>query len=249
MHLAHPQVNQVHAEVRRREGQVVIQDMGSSNGTYVNGMQVQEKELREGDVVRIGPNQLVLKDGRLQLMSEEGRLRLDAFHLVKTVGKGKRILNDVSLSIKPQEFVAVVGGSGAGKSTLVTALCGFKPATEGAVLLNGVDLYRNFAAYRNEMGYVPQDDIIHVDLTVRKALDYAAKLRMPADTTQGRAPAARQRGHRRARPQDARRQAPSASSAAASASARPSGSSCSRGRASSSSTRPRPGSTPTPRRR
>jgi ABC transport system ATP-binding/permease protein len=181
--LAHPQVNQVHAEVRRRQGQVVIQDMGSSNGTYVNGLQVQEKELREGDVVRIGPNQLVLKDGRLQLMSEEGRLRLDAFHLVKTVGKGKRILNDVSLSIKPQEFVAVVGGSGAGKSTLVTALCGFKPATEGAVLLNGVDLYRNFAAYRNEMGYVPQDDIIHVDLSVRKALDYAAKLRMPADTT------------------------------------------------------------------
>ncbi len=183
VHLAHPQVNQVHAEVRRREGQVVIQDMGSSYGTYVNGAQVQEKELREGDVVRIGPNQLVLKDGRLQLMSEEGRLRLDAFHLVKIVGKGKRILNDVSLSIKPQEFVAVVGGSGAGKSTLVTALCGFKPATEGAVLLNGVDLYRNFAAYRSDMGYVPQDDIIHVDLTVRKALDYAAKLRMPADTS------------------------------------------------------------------
>jgi len=183
VHLAHPQVNQVHAEVRRRQGQVVIQDMGSAYGTYVNGAQVQERELREGDVVRIGPNQLVLKDGRLQLMSEEGRLRLDAFHLVKTVGKGKRILNDVSLSIKPQEFVAVVGGSGAGKSTLVTALCGFKPATEGVVLLNGVDLYRNFAAYRSDMGYVPQDDIIHVDLTVRKALDYAAQLRMPGDTS------------------------------------------------------------------
>ncbi len=183
VHLAHPQVNQVHAEVRRREGQVVIQDLGSAYGTYVNGAQVQERELREGDVVRIGPNQLVLRDGRLQLMSEEGRLRLDAFHLVKTVAKGKRILNDVSLSIKPQEFVAVVGGSGAGKSTLVTALCGFKPATEGAVLLNGVDLYHNFAAYRSDMGYVPQDDIIHVDLSVRKALDYAARLRMPGDTT------------------------------------------------------------------
>ncbi len=183
VHLIHPQVSQVHAEVRRREGQYVIQDMNSSSGTYVNGQQVEKKELREGDVVRIGPNQLALRDGRLQLMSEEGRLRLDAFHLVKTVGKGKKILNDVSLSIKPQEFVAVVGGSGAGKSTLVTALCGFKPASEGAVLLNGIDLYRNFAAYRNEMGYVPQDDIIHVDLTVYKALDYAARLRMPADTS------------------------------------------------------------------
>ena len=183
VHLAHPQVNQVHAEVRRRDGRYAIQDMGSSYGTFVNGQPITEQELREGDVVRIGPNQLMLKDGCLQLMSEEGRLRVDAYHLVRTVGKGKCILNDVSLSIKPQEFVAVVGGSGAGKSTLVTALCGFKPATEGAVLLNGVDLYRNFAAYRSDMGYVPQDDIIHVDLTVRKALSYAAELRMPADTT------------------------------------------------------------------
>lgn len=184
VHLVHPQVSALHAQVRRREGQVVIQDMGSSAGTFVNGQQVQERALQEGDVIRIGPNQLVLRGGRLQLMSEEGRLRLDAFHLGKTVGKEhKQILRDVSLSIKPQEFVAVVGGSGAGKSTLVTALCGFKPATEGAVLLNGVDLYRNFDAYRNEMGYVPQDDIIHVDLTVEKALDYAARLRMPADTT------------------------------------------------------------------
>jgi ABC transport system ATP-binding/permease protein len=184
VHLVHPQVSALHAQVRRREGQYVIQDMGSSAGTFVNGQQVGERELHEGDVVRIGPNQLVLKDGRLQLMSEEGRLRLDAFHLGKTVGKEKKkILRDVSLSIKPQEFIAVVGGSGAGKSTLVTALCGFKPATEGAVLLNSVDLYRNFDAYRNEMGYVPQDDIIHVDLTVYKALDYAAQLRMPADTT------------------------------------------------------------------
>jgi ABC-type multidrug transport system ATPase subunit/pSer/pThr/pTyr-binding forkhead associated (FHA) protein len=183
VHLAHPQVDVEHAQVRRQEGQYVIQDLGSSGGTFVNGQLVSRQALREGDLVRIGPNQLVIKDGRLQLMSEEGRLRLDAFHLSKVVGKGQRILSDVSLSIKPQEFVAVVGGSGAGKSTLVNALCGFKPATEGAVMLNGVDLYQNFDAYRNEMGYVPQDDIIHVDLSVYKALDYAARLRMPADTS------------------------------------------------------------------
>lgn len=184
VHLPHPQVSAEHAQLRREQGQYVIQDLGSSAGTFVNGQLVSQQALREGDVIRIGPNQLVIRDGRLQIMSEEGRLRLDAFHLSRTVGKGKRILNDVSLSIKPQEFVAVVGGSGAGKSTLVTALCGFKPASEGAVLLNGVDLYHNFTAYRSDMGYVPQDDILHVDLTIRKALDYAARLRMPADTTE-----------------------------------------------------------------
>jgi len=183
VHMAHPQVSAQHAEVQRQADQYVIRDMGSSAGTYVNGQLVSQQALRENDIIRIGPNQLVFEAGRLRLMSQEGSLRLDAFHLSKVVGKGQRILQDVSLSIKPQEFVAVVGGSGAGKSTLVNALCGFKPATEGAVLLNGVDLYTNFDAYRNEMGYVPQDDIIHLDLPVSKALDYAARLRMPGDTS------------------------------------------------------------------
>jgi len=183
VHMAHPQVSAQHAEVQRQADQVVIRDMGSSAGTYVNGQLVSRQALRENDVIRIGPNRLVFQGGQLRMVSEEGCLRLDAFHLSKVVGKGQRILRDVSLSIKPQEFVAVVGGSGAGKSTLVNALCGFKPATEGAVLLNGVDLYGNFDAYRNEMGYVPQDDIIHLDLPVSKALDYAARLRMPADTS------------------------------------------------------------------
>jgi ABC transport system ATP-binding/permease protein len=183
VHLPHPQVSAVHAEVRRRADQYVIRDMGSSAGTYVNGQLVSRQALRENDVIRVGPNQLVFQAGQLRLVSEEGCLRLDAFHLSKVVGQGQRILDDVSLSIRPQEFVAVVGGSGAGKSTLVNALCGFKPATEGAVLLNGVDLYTNFDAYRNEMGYVPQDDIIHLDLPVSRALDYAARLRMPSDTT------------------------------------------------------------------
>jgi len=186
VHMAHPQVSAQHAEVQRQADQYVIRDMGSSAGTYVNGQLVSRQALRENDIIRIGPNQLVFEAGRLRLTSQEGSLRLDAFHLSKVVGKGRkrqRILRDVSLSVKPQEFVAVVGGSGAGKSTLVNALCGFKPATEGAVLLNGVDLYSNFDAYRNEMGYVPQDDIIHLDLPVSKALDYAARLRMPADTS------------------------------------------------------------------
>jgi ABC-type multidrug transport system ATPase subunit len=114
---------------------------------------------------------------------EEGNLRLDALHLKKVVAKGTSILQDVSLSIHPKEFVAIVGASGSGKSTLLNALCGFRPATAGAVLLNGVDLYDHFDAYRSELGYVPQDDIIHRELSVYKALDYAAQLRMPSDTT------------------------------------------------------------------
>ena len=181
--LVHPQVSRTHARIISRDGELIIEDLASTTGTFVNGQRVEQQPLREGDMIRIGPHRLVFKAGRLQVMDEEGNLRLDALHLKKVVAKGTSILQDVSLSIHPQEFVAIVGASGSGKSTLLNALCGFRPATAGAVLLNGVDLYDHFDAYRSELGYVPQDDIIHRELSVYKALDYAAQLRMPSDTT------------------------------------------------------------------
>ncbi|HQF71497.1 MAG TPA: ATP-binding cassette domain-containing protein, partial [Promineifilum sp.] len=119
-----------------------------------------------------------------------GNYRVDVLHLDRRVVVGgglarwqgraieRVILRDVSLSVYPREFVALVGGSGAGKSTLLNAMSGFAPAN-GRVLVNGEDLYDNFAAYRSILGYVPQDDIIHGLLPVRSALTYAARLRLP----------------------------------------------------------------------
>ncbi|MEW5940550.1 MAG: ATP-binding cassette domain-containing protein, partial [Chloroflexota bacterium] len=99
--------------------------------------------------------------------------------LLRQVKGGHIILNDVSVSISSSEFVALVGGSGAGKSTLMKALNGYEPATKGQLLIDGQDLYSRLDLLRTEMGYVPQDDIIHRELPVRLALWYAAKLRLP----------------------------------------------------------------------
>jgi ABC-type multidrug transport system ATPase subunit/pSer/pThr/pTyr-binding forkhead associated (FHA) protein len=189
----HPAVSRFHARITRlplseakgRDSIFVLADLNSTNGTFVNGERVVgERLLQPGDAIRIGPCRLVFGAESLERHDEEGNLRLDALHLSKTVGKGMTILQDISLSILPREFVAIVGVSGAGKSTLLDALNGFRPATRGVVLVNGSDLYENFDAYRTELGYVPQDDIIHRELTVAQALDYAAQLRMAADTTQ-----------------------------------------------------------------
>jgi ABC-type multidrug transport system ATPase subunit/pSer/pThr/pTyr-binding forkhead associated (FHA) protein len=181
----HPAVSRFHARITRRDGAFVISDLNSTNGTFVNGERIiGECTLQPGDAIRIGPCRLVFGAESLERHDEEGNLRLDALHLSKTVGKGMTILQDISLSVLAREFVAIVGVSGAGKSTLLDALNGFRPATRGVVLVNGSDLYENFDAYRTELGYVPQDDIIHRELTVAQALDYAAQLRMPADTTQ-----------------------------------------------------------------
>jgi len=107
---------------------------------------------------------------------------IEARALSKVKG-GKTVLNDVSLAVRPGEVVAIVGGSGAGKTTLLEALAGVRPADAGEVRFDGVDLYAHLDAFRNLLGYVPQDDIIHAELPLERTLRYAAKLRFPASVS------------------------------------------------------------------
>ena len=183
--LENPQVSRQHAVIDRVGGQHVLRDVGSANGTFVNGQRITQHTLAPGDVIQIGAFKLVYNGNSLDQYDQRGALRIDARNLTRAVrrgGKSRTILKDVSLSIAPREFVALVGGSGTGKSTLMNALSGYAQATAGHVLVNGDDYYRNFDAYRTLLGYVPQDDIIHRTLPVERALGYAAQLRLPADT-------------------------------------------------------------------
>jgi ABC-type multidrug transport system ATPase subunit len=184
--LDNPQVSRFHAQIDRAGGAAVLRDAGSANGTFINGQRLAGAHtLRQGDVIQIGAFKLVYNIASLDEYDQRGALRVDARGLSRAVARGgsqRVILNDVSLSIAPREFVALVGGSGAGKSTLMKALCGYAPATAGQVLVNGDDFYRNFDNYRTVLGYVPQDDILHRTLPVGRALAYAARLRLPADT-------------------------------------------------------------------
>ena len=179
----HPQVSRYHALVERLGMRTRVKDLKSSNGVFVNGKRIEEETwVQKGDEIRVGPFRLRVGENVLERMTEEG-LRIDALRLQKWVTPKLNLLEDISLSIYPQEFVALVGLSGAGKSTLMDALNGFRPATHGAVFVNDVNLYQKFDMFRNDMGYVPQQDIVHTQLTVYQALSYAAQLRMPADTT------------------------------------------------------------------
>ncbi len=185
--LDNPQVSRQHAVIERAGGQHILRDVGSANGTFVNGQRITQHTLVRGDVIQIGAFKLVYDGDSLDQYDQRGALRIDARNLARAVtrnGKTRLILEDVSLSIAPREFVALVGGSGTGKSTLLNALSGYVQASAGRVFVNGDDYYRNFDAYRTLLGYVPQDDIIHRTLPVDRALDYAARLRLPDDTAQ-----------------------------------------------------------------
>src|SRR6202011_5378440 len=97
-------------------------------------------------------------------------------------GKTRKLLDNIILAVEPGEFVSLLGPSGSGKSTLMDALNGRRRATGGRVLANGEDFYRHFDSFRQSLGYVPQRDIIHTQLTVSRALAYTARLRLPLDT-------------------------------------------------------------------
>jgi len=181
--LNHPQVSAHHAELDKVEGGYRVLDTNSTNHVYVNGQRVSYQLLRTGDEIRIGPFLLVYTGTELRQYDESNNIRIDALHLKKVGNNNVILLNDISLVIPPRKFVALVGGSGAGKSTLMDALNGLRPAHNGTVLYNGVNYYHNLAAFSTQLGYVPQDDIVHRDLTVERALYYAAKLRLPSDFT------------------------------------------------------------------
>nr|MBA2680544.1 ATP-binding cassette domain-containing protein [Ktedonobacteraceae bacterium] len=93
----------------------------------------------------------------------------------------KELLHDVTLAIPAGKLVALVGGSGAGKSTLLDAINGTRPVQQGTVFYNNKNYYTNIADFNTQLGYVPQQDIVHMNLSVEDALYYGLKLRLPDD--------------------------------------------------------------------
>jgi ABC-type multidrug transport system ATPase subunit len=182
-----PNVSRRHCRIVQSGPGFILEDLKSRNGTFLNGALVGGPEpLQTGDEVEVGLNRFVFRNKTLEHYAQDGTVRLDITDLSQTVqksGQPMQLLQNVSFVLPPREFVAIVGASGAGKSTLLNAMTGFRPATGGAILLNGVDFYSHLELFRTIIGYVPQEDIVHRELRVESVLRYAARLRLPPDTT------------------------------------------------------------------
>jgi ABC transport system ATP-binding/permease protein len=164
-----------------------IHDNRSINGTFVNGARVDTAVLHDGDVVTIGNIDLVFAGGTLARRDETATATrtggLDVRGVTWTIENNKVLLDDISLGAQPGTLTAVIGPSGAGKSTFARLVAGYTHPTKGTVSFEGHNIHAEYASLRSRIGMVPQDDVVHGQLTVQQALMYAAELRLPPDTT------------------------------------------------------------------
>ncbi len=182
--LNHPAVTRQHARVFKKDNHFYIEDLNSVNGVFVNGIPVNGlSELHEKDLIQIASNMIIFSCETLICKTETDGIQLSMLDLVKKVDHGKKmILSHVNCTIESNDFVAIVGGSGAGKSTLLKTLGGYDKFYEGDVFYNGISLKRNYNVLKNIIGYVPQEDIVFENLSLKKMLYYTAKLKMPDNT-------------------------------------------------------------------
>lgn len=174
-------VSRRHAIVSRTPAGYAVRDLDSTNGTFVNGQRIKGTvALGETDALSIGPMTFYLNAKATDLRQQTA---IVAENVEKVYPNGNVGLHPTGIKVRSKEFVAVMGPSGCGKSTLLRTLNGENPATSGTVYVHGLELRQNFDRLKRNIGYVPQDDIVHKELTVEKSLYYAAKLRLASDVT------------------------------------------------------------------
>lgn len=197
--LDYAQISQRHAKLTSVAGKLFLEDTQSELGTSVRGTRLkpgQRARVKDGERVQFGPMPALLKvtDETADVIIEDqegwaGRPLFDISAAQVTVQvadrddskKRKTLLEEVSFKALPGDLVALMGPSGSGKTTLLHALTGYVRPSHGEVRVNDRPLQAIFESLRGSIGYVPQDDIIHPELTVREAVRYSARFRLPSD--------------------------------------------------------------------
>lgn len=167
-------ISRLHCVINRVGNDAVLVDQ-SRNGIFVNDHLVNHQlRLRDNDQIKIGTSIFAWKNFQLIRETSGKSYRIDVRDLWL---KGR--ISGSNLSIEPGQLVAFVGGSGAGKSSLLTTIVGQNLEYQGQILVNGNELRETYGSIKQEIGFVPQDDIVHLDLTVEEVLRYSARLKIP----------------------------------------------------------------------
>jgi ABC transport system ATP-binding/permease protein len=182
--LLDPQVAPRHARLVRSPTGWRVADAGSGRLTVLDGQAVRNAPFSVGQRLRVGPYTLWLADDGNTLVAEGAQSfsALSIRHVSRRIGK-LELLSDISFTVFSGEVVAVVGPSGSGKTSLLNAITGVSAPDEGEILLDGANFHNLLEFDRSMVGIVPQDDLVHPELTVVESLRYAGQIRFSGDVT------------------------------------------------------------------
>ncbi len=181
--LKHPLVSGFHARIERDSNGIHIEDLRSSNGTYVDDRLIQKSPLIPGEPILIMPYLILFTGEFLNVYTLQQQSQLIGWQISVAAGE-KQIIDRATLACNSNELIGLIGPSGSGKTTLMKCLSGQVFPSSGRVQLNRVDVFTHFDLFKRNIGFVPQDDIIHRELTVQQTLMYSAKLRLPRDMSE-----------------------------------------------------------------
>ena len=148
--LTSDRVSRRHCEVVYKDGHYELNDLGSTNGTYLNGTRVRNELLTDGAVINVPTQVFAFSGGMLHYHEHKVGISIELLDVYKTV-KNRN-------TGKPLNIV-------------------------DGVCFDGIDTRGNRNAFDAVLGYVPQKDIMHDELTVEQSLTYTAKLRIARDAT------------------------------------------------------------------
>jgi len=171
-------VSRHHARLEKIGSAWQLIDTNSANGVFVNGKKISSSLISQNDKITIGGIPLFLDQLFVVSKPDYGsNLNIVAHNIRYSVGS-KVIVDNMSLMMQSGQFIGLIGPSGCGKTTFMMMMNGYLKPSDGDVLINGVSLYQNAEVFQGQIGYVPQDDIIHRELTVEESLWFTSKLRL-----------------------------------------------------------------------
>ena len=171
------EISRTHCIIESKsDGTFFLHDQ-STNGTFIKKQKVLKRSVKIGikEYFVVGQYKFSIS-GQFQDLYKEAAVK--SFGIEKVYNNEFKALHSSSVDMKAGSLIAIMGPSGCGKSTLLKTLNGESPASKGVVKIFGFELEENYDFLKNKIGYVPQDDIIHKELTVKQSLYYAAKIRL-----------------------------------------------------------------------